>query len=50
VDFQVSVGSQMLLAAAHPSLRTPVGGPIFLRISSEKCIALPEEKGVNRDS
>src|SRR5262245_6175700 len=49
VDFQVSIGEHPLLAAAHPSLRTPVGDPIFLRISSEKCIALPDGKGVTTD-
>jgi iron(III) transport system ATP-binding protein len=49
VDFQVSVGNEALLARAHPSLRTPVGGPIFLSISTEKCIALAGEKGVTGD-
>jgi iron(III) transport system ATP-binding protein len=49
VDFQVSIGDYLLLATAHPSLRTPVGDPIFLRISSEKCIALADVKGVTAD-
>jgi iron(III) transport system ATP-binding protein len=49
VDFQVSVGDYLLLATAHPSLRTPIGNPIFLRISSEKCIALADAKGVTSD-
>jgi hypothetical protein len=40
VDFQVAVGDQLVLATAHPTLRTPVGDPIFIRISTEKCIAL----------
>jgi len=40
VDFQVAVGDQLVLARAHPSLRTPVGDPIFLSISTEKCVAL----------
>ena len=40
VDFQVNVGDSLLLATAHPNLRTPVGDPIFVRIRSEKCIAL----------
>jgi iron(III) transport system ATP-binding protein len=48
VDFQVSVGDHLLLATAHPSLRTPIGNPIFLRISSEKCVALAGEKSVSR--
>jgi iron(III) transport system ATP-binding protein len=50
VDFQVSIGDYLLLATAHPSLRTPVGDPIFLRISSEKCIALADNESVSRDS
>jgi iron(III) transport system ATP-binding protein len=50
VDFQVAVGDQLVLATAHPSLLTRVGEPIFLSISTEKCIALAGEKGVSRDS
>ena len=50
VDFQVAVGNQLVLATAHPSLLTRVGEPIFLSISTEKCIALAGEKGVSRDS
>ena len=49
-DFQVSVGAQLVLARAHTSLRTRVGEPIFLSISTEKCVALAGEKGVSRDS
>ena len=45
VDFQVAVGDQLLLATAHPSLRTRVGEPIFLRISTDKCVALAGDKG-----
>jgi iron(III) transport system ATP-binding protein len=40
VDFQVAVGDYLMLATAHPTLRTPIGDPIFLRISTDKCIAL----------
>jgi iron(III) transport system ATP-binding protein len=50
VDFQVAVGDQLVLATAHPSLLTRIGEPIFLRISTEKCVALAGEKGVSRDS
>ena len=50
VDFQVAIGKQQVLATAHPSLRTRVGEPIFLRISTEKCVALADEKSVIRDS
>jgi iron(III) transport system ATP-binding protein len=40
VDFQVLVGERQVQARAHPSLRTPVGDPIFLRVEPEKCVAL----------
>ena len=40
VDFQVLVGERQVQARTHPSLRTPVGDPIFLRVEPEKCVAL----------
>jgi len=40
VHFQVKVGGRTLLASVHPSLRTPIGNPIFLRIDPEKCVAI----------
>jgi len=45
----VAVGDQLVLATAHPTLLTRVGEPIFLRISTEKCIALAGEKSVTSD-
>jgi len=41
LDFQVQVGDNILLARAHPSLRTPVGDPIHMRMRAEKCVAIP---------
>jgi iron(III) transport system ATP-binding protein len=41
LDFQVRVGDVALLARAHPSLRTPVGDSIYLRMKAEKCVAIP---------
>jgi iron(III) transport system ATP-binding protein len=41
LDFQVKVGEVVLLARAHPSLRTPVGDSIYLRMKAEKCVAIP---------
>jgi len=38
LDFRVQVGEIELLAKAHPSLRTPTGDPIYLRIKPEKCV------------
>jgi iron(III) transport system ATP-binding protein len=40
VDFQVKVGTRTLLSRRHPTLRTRVGEPIFVRLSPEKCVAL----------
>ncbi len=42
LDFQVKVSDVVVLARVHPSLRTPVGAPIHLRIKAEKCIAIPD--------
>jgi iron(III) transport system ATP-binding protein len=40
VDFQVKVGSRNLQSRVHPSLRTPIGNPIYVRMNPEKCVAL----------
>jgi iron(III) transport system ATP-binding protein len=40
LDFQVKVGDVVLQARAHPSLRTPTGDPIFVRIQADKCVAI----------
>ncbi len=42
LDFQVKVGDRILLAKAHPSLRTPLGEKIFIRINADKCVAIPD--------
>jgi iron(III) transport system ATP-binding protein len=44
VDFQVAINGRRLQSRAHPSLRTRVGEPIFVRIDPEKCVALKGEK------
>jgi iron(III) transport system ATP-binding protein len=41
LDFQVKVGEVVLVARAHPSLRTPVGDAIYLRMKADKCVAIP---------
>jgi iron(III) transport system ATP-binding protein len=43
LDFHVKVGDVVLQARAHPSLRTPTGDPIFVRMKSEKCVAIPTD-------
>jgi iron(III) transport system ATP-binding protein len=42
LDFQVKIGEFVLLARAHPSLRTPVGDRIYVRMRAEKCVAVPQ--------
>jgi iron(III) transport system ATP-binding protein len=39
LDFQVKVGTRTLLSRRHPTLRTPVGDPIFVQLNPEKCVA-----------
>jgi len=39
IDFQVKLGGRILLARSHPSLRTPVGDAIYVRLHPEKCVA-----------
>jgi iron(III) transport system ATP-binding protein len=43
VDFQVKVGDTILLSRAHPSLRTPIGDKINVRMEPLKCVALPDD-------
>ncbi len=38
IDFRVTVGSRSLLSRQHPTLRTPVGGSIFVHVNPEKCV------------
>jgi len=40
LDFQVTVGPRTLLSRQHPTLRTKVGEPIFVRLNPEKCVVL----------
>ena len=40
VDFQVKLGNRTLLSRRHPSLRTPIGHAIFVRLDPDKCVAL----------
>jgi iron(III) transport system ATP-binding protein len=43
VDYQVKIGDFILLSRAHPSLRTPIGDKIFVRMNPDKCVAIPDE-------
>jgi iron(III) transport system ATP-binding protein len=40
IDFQVVIGARSVQSRAHPSLRTPVGERLHVRIDPEKCVAL----------
>ena len=40
IDFRVTVGTRELLSRQHPTLRTPVGGAIFVQLDPEKCVLL----------
>src|SRR4051812_2049278 len=40
LDFQVKLGSRILLSRVHPSLRTPIGQPIYVQLDPDKCVAL----------
>ena len=42
LDFQVKIGEFIVLARVHPSLRTPVGDKIYVRMRAEKCVAVPQ--------
>jgi iron(III) transport system ATP-binding protein len=45
LDFQIRIGEARLLARAHPSLRTPIGDKVYVRMRAEKCIALADRGG-----
>ena len=39
-DFHVRVADLLLRARVHPSLSTPIGDPVYVRMSPEKCVAI----------
>jgi iron(III) transport system ATP-binding protein len=45
LDFQVKIGDFILLARVHPSLRTPVGDRVYVRMRTEKCVAVADQRG-----
>jgi iron(III) transport system ATP-binding protein len=38
LDFRVTVGHRSLFSRQHPTLRTPIGGAIFVHLPPEKCL------------
>ena len=41
MDFQVKVGNRTLLSKTHPSIRTPIGEKVWVRIAPTKSVAMP---------
>ena len=41
MDWQLKVGSRTLLSRTHPSIRTPIGQPLWAQIDASKCVAMP---------
>ena len=41
IVFRVTVAGRALLSRQHPTLRTPVGGAITVRIQPDKCVVFP---------
>ena len=41
MDFRIKVGERVLLSRAHPSIRTPIGQPIWARVNPSKSVAMP---------
>jgi iron(III) transport system ATP-binding protein len=43
LDFHVKVGDVVLLAKAHPSVRTPTGDSIYVCMKADKCVAISSQ-------
>jgi iron(III) transport system ATP-binding protein len=41
MDWRILVGTRTLLSRTHPSIRTPVGQPVWAVIDAAKCVAMP---------
>jgi iron(III) transport system ATP-binding protein len=41
MDWQLKVGARTLLSRTHPSIRTPIGQPLWAQIDASKCVAMP---------
>ena len=48
VDFEIKVGDYILRSRAHPSLRTPVGDRIHIRLNPAKCVAIEDDAKIGR--
>ena len=41
MEWQVKIGQRVLLSKTHPSIRTPIGQPIWAQIPPSQCVAMP---------
>jgi iron(III) transport system ATP-binding protein len=41
LEWQIKFGERMLLSKTHPSIRTPIGQPVWAQIDPSKCVAMP---------
>ena len=41
MDMRIKVGERILLARTHPSIRTPIGQPIWAHVNPHKSVAMP---------
>ena len=41
MEWQVKIGQRILLSKTHPSIRTPIGQPIWAQIQPSQCVAMP---------
>ncbi len=48
LDFRLEVGNVVLVAKAHPSMRTSIGEYVYLRMRADRCVAIPGEPGASR--
>ncbi len=41
MEWQIKIGQRILLSKTHPSIRTPIGQPVWAQISPAQCVAMP---------
>jgi iron(III) transport system ATP-binding protein len=41
MDFRITIGTRTLLSRSHPSIRTPIGQPIWAYVDPSKSVAMP---------
>ncbi len=41
MEWQIRIGQRVLLSKSHPSIRTPIGQPIWAQIHPSQCVAMP---------